>query len=476
MANYLKNAVKLLIVVLFIASSQVYLASARDQGNLNPFEAANEVMTVVSLIEKHHPDPYHITPKSVFDRKVADLLDRKGEVSVGRQFFDLSNLVSLVFDVHTQLHVTKKTKAFRKTYPLRFKLFPDGLYIIAGTRDDAAIIGKKVITIGGRSSSSVITELADYASADSEIRKRVFAESFLYLPETYEYLNLKRPNGSVVLGLEDSTGRRFEHIITRTWDKSLEELSWDTLNPFVPTELISVHELARKPKPFFLSKLRDNYWYAFLDPKKKYMYLQINFPSQKKDGGLLPTQFHMNWSRELWQSKAEVLIIDLRNDPGGSISLGNPIPGILSTLFNEHPTLRGVAVLMGTDTVSAGVILAAQLEDAIAPVIIGEPSGSAPNMFLQATGIDLPHSNIRLEVSTDKYIVTREADTRRYIAPDVPISLTFADYLNGKDPLIEYSKTVDRKMQERFYGTASAYQPWFRESQKIAFQKKKASP
>jgi hypothetical protein len=84
--------------------------------------------------------------------------------------------------------------------------------------------------------------------------------------------------------------------------------------------------------------------------------------------------------------------------------------------------------------------------------------------------MDLPYSKFRFEVSTDKYIVTRELDTRRYMAPDIPMALGFDDYANGRDPLIEFAKTIDKKMRRDSYGTASVYQPWFRESQKRAFE------
>lgn len=438
---------------------------AHDTAELSEAEAREEIRIVVENLLKYHPNPFHSTPRPVFYEKFEELLKRKGNISLTRQYFDLSSLTSLVFDTHTQIHVGEETPGFKSTFPLRFRIFPEGLYVIAGGKGYEKIIGKKVISISGKSAEKVIDDLTIYPSGDSSVRKRVSTEMFLYLPETYDYFNLRMPGGMIELLLEETNGNRFSFELSKTWNKGLVDFSWDSLNPFIPQGLISIHEMMRSKQPFYLENLRDNYWYRFLDNDKKFMYLQINFPFRKENGPL-PTDFHLNWSRELWNSKAEVLIIDLRNDPGGSISLGNPIPGILSTLYHEHPTLRGIAVLMGTDTVSAGTILIAQLEDAVAPIIIGSPSGSAPNMYLQATKLDLPYSKFRFEVSTDEYIITRELDKRRYIAPDVPMSLSFADYVAGRDPLIEFAKTITKKMRKDIYGTASDYQPWFRDTQK----------
>jgi hypothetical protein len=465
MKTIMKGVNNYSVLPLFILILSLSINSfARDSFKLSEKQAKEEVRIVVENLLKHHPNPFHISSKDVFYKNVSQLQKRKGDITLTRQYFDLSHLLSLVFDVHTQLHITDETRGFKTTFPLRFRIFPDGLYIIAGSQNYQKGIGKKVVSISGTPVAEVIDKISQFPSADSLIRKRVSTEMFLYLPETYDYFNLITPLGKIELVLQDLNGKRSNLELSKTWDKGLADFSWDSLNPFIPKEFLSVHDVMGTKKPFYLRNLTNNYWYGFIDEPEKYMYLQINFPF-KKTGGQLPTDFHLNWSRDLWKSKAEVLIIDLRNDPGGSISLGNPIPGILSTLFHEHPTLRGVAVLMGTDTVSAGVILVAQLEDAIAPVIIGSPSGSSPNMFLQATKIDLPYSKIRFEVSTDKYIITRELDTRRYIAPDIPMALSFDDYANGRDPLIEFAKTIDKKMRKDIYGTASVYQPWFRDTQ-----------
>lgn len=456
-----------MILSLFVAV--LFVPCAYGRSDLSEAEARKELKIVVDTLLRNHPDPFHITTKKEFDRQVNRLQRRQGAVSVTRQYFELSQLLSLMFDVHTQLHVTGQTPGFRTTFPLRFKIFPTGLYVIAGSREYRDLIGKRVVSIAGKDTASVIDRLSRYATADSIVRKKVTTEMFFYLPETYDYFGLKTTDGRISMVIENSKGDRENAELSKTWDKSLDELSWDSLNPFVPDTFITVQEVLGTQKPYYLQNLKDNYWFGFLDKPEKYFYLQINFPF-KNEGGPLPTEFHLNWSRRLWESKAEVLIIDLRNNPGGSISLGNPIPGILSTLASEHPTLRGVSVLIGTDTVSAGVALSAQLEDAIAPVFIGEPTGSAPNIFLQAGKIELPYSKLRFEYSTDKYIITREADKRRYLAPDVPMAISFEDYSQGRDPLIEFAKTVDKKMSKMYYGSASLYQPWFRDSQKKVYK------
>lgn len=167
----------------------------------------------------------------------------------------------------------------------------------------------------------------------------------------------------------------------------------------------------------------------------------------------------------MWESKAEVVIIDLRNDPGGMTNVGSGIPKFLENMYFTRSNLKGIAVLMGLDTVSAGTILIAELENAVQPVMIGEATGSSPNMYLNAHKVMLPYSKLQLEVSKDVYTSVHEADPRSYIAPDMPMALNFEAYANGRDPLLESAKSVDRDLMEKMYKRASHNAPWMRNSQ-----------
>ena len=91
--------------------------------------------------------------------------------------------------------------------------------------------------------------------------------------------------------------------------------------------------------------------------------------------------------------------------------------------------------------VSAGSVLAARLEGAIRPVFIGTPTGSAPNLALNPVKETLPHSKFQVSVSRERYIATRESDTRRAVYPDLEWDNTFDDYAYGRDSALELAKT-----------------------------------
>ena len=90
-------------------------------------------------------------------------------------------------------------------------------------------------------------------------------------------------------------------------------------------------------------------------------------------------------------------------------------------------------VLIGRETISAGTILAADIENKNYAYFIGEPTGSKPNMFLEHKQVDMPYSRFYAESSTDHYIVTNAQDDRRYLAPDYVVRERFTDFISGVD-------------------------------------------
>jgi hypothetical protein len=453
-----------LLLALFVPLGKPVDAS--DTSYLSTEEAAAEVSRVAALVLEHHPDPFAVTPRATFEQRVDQLLARKGPIAIGQQYFDLSSLLSLAADTHTQLHTMPDTPGFESTYPLRFRRFDDGLYVIAGDEYYRDLIGARVVSIGGVPSGMALARLASAAIGESDVRRAVFAESYLYIPETYAALGLTDEDGTAQLDIETLEGERRRVKLDHTWDRRWDEFGWDTLNPFLPQDLLTVHDVLGTEAPFYLQHIDDNYWFTFLDDQR-YMYLQVNLPFPKEDGET-PMEFHLRWIRALHDSDVEVLIIDLRNNPGGSINLAEPIPGLLAEQYFAHPTLRGVAVLISTDTVSAGSVLAARLESAIRPVFIGTPTGSAPNLLLEPLKEILPHSRFQVSVSRQRYVASRESDSRRAVYPDLRWQPSFDDYANGRDGAIDLAKSVDKELRTRVYAGSSVYTPWLRDSQTSA--------
>jgi hypothetical protein len=82
-------------------------------------------------------------------------------------------------------------------------------------------------------------------------------------------------------------------------------------------------------------------------------------------------------------------------------------------------------------------------------VFLGEPTGSSPNAIGEHTVVPLPYSGLMLSISSRYHQQSYPGDERAWIAPDVPVAMTSADYFAGRDPVLEAARAIiaDRDAQ-----------------------------
>ena len=138
----------------------------------------------------------------------------------------------------------------------------------------------------------------------------------------------------------------------------------------------------------------------------------------------------------------------------------------------------GLFVLIGRLTQSAGVTFAVQLERNTDAVFVGESVGAHPNFFNGSMGnhpgLALPGGNFRLRVSTEFEQNSDPLDTRRFLAPDIPVSITFDEYARGDDPVLDAARKATVYEAQALMSDPGGrlwprYFRWRRETQREAF-------
>ena len=91
--------------------------------------------------------------------------------------------------------------------------------------------------------------------------------------------------------------------------------------------------------------------------------------------------------------------------------------------------------IVGRRTFSAAVYDADAMRTLCGAVVVGEPTGMAPVHPGQVGVFTLPGTGIGYATSTK--IVRASRDTSPALMPDIPAEVSWADFLAGRDPLLE---------------------------------------
>ena len=248
------------LIVFTILFSNLTLQS-QTKSFLTESQAKEEAVIVINHIKNSHPNQYWANSKDIWDAYEKKLLDRKGFISIAQHYFDIAYLFSLATDTHTQIYPDISTPSFQTVYPIRFRSFADGLYVLAAGEGYEDYIGKKVKSFGGMPTDQFMSILANYVSADNMERKKTLAEFLLIMPDTYQVFNLSR-NKAVAIELEDINGNLSSGLLKMVEDKAFAKIFFEEPDSFgilVPQGWKTVYDVLGIKKPitrkFFISEL-----------------------------------------------------------------------------------------------------------------------------------------------------------------------------------------------------------------------------
>src|SRR5262249_3854827 len=135
------------------------------------------------------------------------------------------------------------------------------------------------------------------------------------------------------------------------------------------------------------------------------------------------------------ENDVQKLVIDMRWNNGGDTFLGHPL--LLRLIGNDKVNRQGkLFVLIGRRTYSAAQNMATYFERYTNATFVGEPTGSSPNSIGEEAPITLPYSKVMANVSHLFWQSSWPQDQRVWLAPQIYLPPTFADFRAGRDPAL----------------------------------------
>jgi hypothetical protein len=355
----------------------------------------------------------------------------------------MASAIALGDNAHTRLYLVRNATELRRL-PVRLWWFSDGLRIVRTTPAHRALLGCRVDDIAGVTARQARDMVAPAFAGNPQWvdYKSVYS---LTTAELLHGFGVTNTADSVVFGVSDCGGAsRAASAVLRPLPlvkRSRAVEAWWDLSPRFPgADSGWVQVVAGKPTklPLYLTNAK-NYWYEYL-PASGVLYFQYNRSQNLPEETV--AKFGERLLAELERVKPRAFVLDVRFNTGGNLTLSETLMRTLAERTANIPRY----VITSRVTFSAGISAVAAWVESGNVTIVGEPVGDELDTWAEGGNVRLPNSGFKAHFANGMHnysVAPCPADipctdrTVKTMKPGVPVNLTWADYLAGRDPSLE---------------------------------------
>lgn len=403
--------------------------------------------TLVARMQASHPNLYANVDEGRFDDEVRALAESIPSMTGDDIIAGFARIVALPGDAHCLPNVTSTNMAWHMI-PLSFWRFEDGLRVILAPRERGGLLGCRLVAVEETPVEEALQRMRRYLSAESEWGWKSRGPLALSVGEWLAAEGIANDPRRIVLTFEREDGTRFAerigtvHYLKVAWWSMVRRAPNDA-HPVVPNDR------------------RDNYSFEMLPDKKTVLFrfhAVVDLGGERSFDGFLDSL-----SAFVQESRAERLIVDLRNNGGGNATLAADVLEMVRGLGGIDRS-GCLYVLIGRRTFSAAVMTASVLRNNANAIFVGEPTGQGPDFYYSPTIVRLPHCKREFYISTRSTTATPVGGDRDPIEPNLVVRDTWDDVVAGRDAGVRAvldraiprvgaaSKAVDEEQIERLAG------------------------
>lgn len=354
-------------------------------------------------LPKRHKNAFHAITRQRFDAEVAALRDQAGHANDDEMIVGLMRITALVGDGHTRVQPPSSIHQF----PLTVVPIDGAQRVVRGAGPAADLVGGRLVRIDDTPIDDAIARIRTILPQDeSEILLVAFAPQWLSIAEVMHGLGIAKSAATA----------RFTVVLDDGSERSADVASID---------------IAAKPEwrtltatlPLYRQRPGEGFWFEWL-----------------ADAGTVYVSFRnyddlRSKSRDLWSfvdgHPVRKIAIDMRQNGGGDFNVGRKY---LVDELARRPKLRGY-VLIGAKTFSAALKNSIDFRDVAKATLVGETIGERPNSYSENDEVTLPNSRMEVSYSTRYY---QFLPSDGLLAPDKEIRPTWADWMAGRDPVLDW--------------------------------------
>ncbi|MFO7448390.1 MAG: S41 family peptidase [Ignavibacteriaceae bacterium] len=365
-----------------------------------------------SELKTKHIDFLSLIPEEEFDKEINNIKASAGVLENYEIFIRLEKLLASIKVGHTSIRPGTAQKNY--FLPILTYEFSDGLYITHADQQYTNLLGKKILKVGGKDISIVKDSLAKIIAYENAYHlKNFFALTFSF-----------------------AEGLRYFGFINSFTEAELEIEGLGTviLKPFEANYLTFfssfTHILSGKQTPYYLQDESSYYWFSYLEENNT-LYLKYNRCRNMNSKSF--AVFAEEVRECINSNDVEKFVLDVRNNSGGDLQVITPLSFIADSPINQPGKMF---VIIGRGTYSAAFLNAIAFKQNTNTILVGEPTGGKPNFYADGATFTLPNSG--LIVSYCKGFFESQIPNPDALYPDYPVEVTSQDYINGKDPVLQF--------------------------------------
>ncbi len=415
------TTVGMLLVLLFVTSCQNDPKVKPELGHMTQEFWQEDIRFLNDIIQDEFVS-FDPSLKNQFATASHTLIENLAGLSNQDVAISIGKLVAGLKNGHTEISVIQDAADLKRA-PLLMYYFADGLYIYAAHESHKNLIGDRVLAIGNQSTAAVFESLKTIMAHDNHYEILHTGPAFVTSPDILSYLGVIPNNSQIVYQLESNDGVSKEVTV--------QPLS---RQDFLAGDWTDYASLNNTPPTLINKNIGKSYWYEYLaDQHAVYFYLgQLNDQQGEPSIKLFISQMF----NAIDEIKPDKLIIDLRRNSGGNNQKSRPLlDAIKKRLWLNQP--GHIYVLTGRTTFSAGMAASVFLKRETEALIAGEPSRGNPNKSNNVEHVNLPHSQLMLEYTTELKKHWPEIEGSDHVPVDLEALRYFSDYKTGRDLVLE---------------------------------------
>ncbi|WP_160687546.1 peptidase S41 [Clostridium sp. C2-6-12] len=367
-------------------------------------------------LPKKHANLFFRVSEEQFNDQINELKKSVDNLNDDEILDEIYKIVALIGDGHT-----KAQREFSRSYPFQFYYYKDSIYAINTIDEYKQALNCELIKINGQDIKTIANKLSPLISRENEVTIKKVLPNYLSRPEILHGAKIIEDIDSPInFTFKDRSGKIFDLKVD-----ALDATIDNGKNFLISREYDETY-------PLYMQKSDLKYWYQYLE-KDKMVYLKYNACSEDEKVGRLE-DFNNEMLSFIQNNPVDKFVIDMRNNSGGGENrLDGIIEGIKNSNLNDK---KRFLVIVGRQTFSAAIIDAVKWRNETNATFIGEPTSGKPNHYGAVKNFLLPNSNLKIQYSTT-YAKTSN-DERDSFIPDKTIELSIDDYVNKKDPVLDY--------------------------------------